>query len=437
MSYYPSGPSVNDPYRQPPVPAPSPGPTNTQTERRLTPALANLCFFLAVIAFFSMSVAAELGHWGFFATEIVGEGSLAVVAVLFCLVGRFNLRTTFSLRGLNWLTVVLCVVAGVAGQFAVRFPAALNQWAMQIFGPFPVNSLIPTPSDLPGRLLLFLVVVLLAPLCEETLNRGVVLAGYRQLSFGRTIFFVGLLFGLFHLYPFRFGYTFLLGMVLAYLVLTTGSILSSVACHFGFNLLGGLSPWLLDWLNQLSRDNGRNLLEDSNDLNFQSVVSTIPVSLFAAGVFFLLIRAITRRTARRRPEIELNYFGLTRRIRPAQAQSGPYYGPDRRYVYGRYGYDRAEMPQAVVPGDWSGYPPPVPGYGWEAPPPALPLPTMERSWWRLSFVPILLFYAFTAYAEIGQRLIGTRTTTPKPPAIVQRVELTDSSTIKVISWREK
>ena len=407
MSFYPGGPQTEQPYTLSPSPT-SPGHADAPARRQVTPGLANLCFFIAVITFIVLSYVAETNKWGIYATEILGEGCLAVIAILFCVVGRFNFRETFSLRGLNWFTVLLCAIAGLAGQFAVRFPAALNQWVMQIFGPFKVD-LLPTPSDTPGRLLLFLIVVGLAPLCEEMLNRGLVLAGYRQLSFGRAILFVGLLFGLFHLYPFRFAYTFLLGIVLAYLVLTTGSILSSIACHFGFNLLGGLSPWLLDWLENILHDSGRTLLEDSNTLGFQSVVSTIPISLFAAGVFFLLVRAITRRSARRRPEIELNYFGLTRRIGPAtsdktQNQTGPYYGPNPRYLYGRYGYVRHDPRQLA---SYTGYQNVATGaYEWENHLPATPLPPMIRSWWLVSFIPIVLFYAFTAFTEISLRLSG-------------------------------
>ncbi len=416
MSYQPTGHPPTYYNESPAEPLP---PSIAPRPRYLTPGLANLAFFLALVGFLGLSILAELSKWGFFATEVLGEGILAVVAILFCLIGRFNFKDTFSLRRLDIFTIFLCILAGLAGQFAVRFPAALNQWIMQVFGPFPVDSIIPTPKDLPGRVLLFFIVVIVAPLCEETLNRGVVLAGYRRLGFGKSIFYVGLLFGLFHLYPFRFAYTFLLGMVLAYLVLTTGSILSSISAHFGFNLLGGLSPWLLDWLNNFLKDSGRGLVEGESVLDFQAVVSTIPLSLFAAALFFLLIRAISRRSARRRPEVELGYFGLTRTVHPAppsvaeSALTGPYYGPDRRYVYGKYGYTRSGLSYSSSP--VMGYAKAgqvIPGWAWPAPVNRLEFPTLEKSWWRLSFIPILLFYTFTAYTEIARRTSYSSTSLP-------------------------
>ncbi len=394
----------------PPVPSPT-------KERKPGPALANLCFLVATIAFLGLSVVAELGKWGFALTSIAGELSLVVVAVLFCVIGRFNFKDTFSLRKLDWGTVGFCVLAGLAGQFAVRFPATLNQWIMEIFGPFPTEDLIPNPKDAAGRILLFVVVVISAPICEETLNRGFVLAGYRRLSFGKAIFFVGLLFGLFHLYPFRFAYTFLLGMALAYVVLTTGSIFSSIAIHFGFNLIGGFSPWILEWLEKVNRSNGQGLIDSDAKIDLATVVATIPVSLSAAGLFFILLRVITLRSAKKRPELELSYFGFVRRIRAevsseaATEMTGPYVGPDRRFRYGRYGYHRTEWTaDSSTP---PGYPNPV--QSWDTPGPSKPaLSIMSRTWWQLSFIGIVLFYMLTTASEISIRLQSTDKAKLKP-----------------------
>ena len=447
MNYDPAPNSTPYPNYGSPVYAPiAPTPeAPAKPERQITPALANLVFFIAVIAFLVLSFVSEAANWSFFLVEITGEGVLAVVAILFCLAGRFNFQKTFSLYKLDIPTVLLCVLAGIAGQFAVRFPAAFNQWVMQIFGQFPTNDLIPTPSDDAGRLLLFLVVAVVAPLCEETLNRGFVLAGYRQMGFGKAILFVGLLFGLFHLYPFRFAYTFLLGMVLAYLVLTTGSIFSSMSAHFGFNLLGALSPWIIDWISKFMNQNSYDLVDNSNTLGFGDVMTTIPISLVGAAFFFLLIRAITKRAARRRPELELGYWGLTRAIHPkgaanAEPQAGPYYGPDRRYVYGRYGFARANLAyQTSFPQNSFGnsYGAPNIGYQWNLPPKVV-LSSLARNWWRVSFIPIALFYLFTTYEEI--RIRG-RYAASEPitnqTAQVQILHQPTEQLVKVISFRDK
>lgn len=339
------------------IPAAPPAPAlPAEPARTPTPAVANLGFFVGVFAFLALSVIAQIANWGFFLTSTAGELALALVAIFFCVMGRYNFRQTFSLRRVDLLTIFLCLLAGFVGQFAVRFPTALNEWIMQIFGPFPVDQLFPNPTDLPGRLLFFFAVVIFGPFCEETLNRGFVLAGYRHFSFWKAIFFVGLLFGLFHLYPFRFAYTFLLGMALAYLVLVTGSLWSSIAMHIGFNLLGGLSPWILDWLNQAATDNGQQVVAGEGAIDLGSLLATIPISLIAGGIFLLIMRGISTRMAKRRPELVLGYLGIARTILPAgtagTTSTGPFYGPNVRYTYGKYGYERSDayriQPQNVV-----------------------------------------------------------------------------------------
>jgi len=336
--------------------------------------------------------------------------------------------------------------------------------------------LFPNPTDLPGRLLFFLAVVIIGPVCEEALNRGFVLGGYRHFSFWKTIFFVGLLFGLFHLYPFRFAYTFLLGMALAYLVLVTGSIWSSIAMHIGFNLLGGFSPWILDWLNQTSKDSGQQVVAGEGSIDLASLLATIPISLIGAGIFLLFVRGITKRMAKRRPELVLGYLGIARAILPPEAvgtaPTGQFYSPNGRYTYGRYGYERSDIypnlpqigangygnypsgsfgapaqpeppgqgtspvnspymtPQGVVPPYNQGYS--MPGYS-PAPPVSQPdlnqnlpvtpptLTPQNRLRWQLSFMLIGLFYLFTAYTEINIRLHPDKIT-PKSPAATTLVK---------------
>src|SRR4051812_44712457 len=183
MSYNPVPSNYDpptDPYLSPGAPQAAPLAPAEDDRRTPTPAIANLCFFVGVLVFLAFSIIAQLNSWGFFLTSIIGELGLALTAVFFCVMGRYSFKETFSLRKLDPWTIFLCVLVGFVGQFAVRFPTALNQWIMQIFGPFPVDELFPNSPDLAGRLLFFFAVGLFGPVCEEVLNRGFVLAGYRR-----------------------------------------------------------------------------------------------------------------------------------------------------------------------------------------------------------------------------------------------------------------
>lgn len=82
-----------------------------------------------------------------------------------------------------------------------------------------------------------LIAVLLAPALEEALFRGVILHGLtRRYGPHAASFWTAAFFALFHLYnPWQIVPTFLLGLILAWLVLTTRSLIASFVVHASFN----------------------------------------------------------------------------------------------------------------------------------------------------------------------------------------------------------
>lgn len=77
-----------------------------------------------------------------------------------------------------------------------------------------------------------LAVVALAPgVCEELLFRGLMPRFFEKFGFMSNILISAFLFAAFHLDPFRFIPVFLLGMLLAYLTLRSGSVFNSMLSH--------------------------------------------------------------------------------------------------------------------------------------------------------------------------------------------------------------
>lgn len=125
---------------------------------------------------------------------------------------------------------------------------ALLRELMQIHGPV---DMLATVS----------VAVVAAPILEEALFRGVLL---RQMAAGRgptaAMVWTALFFALFHLHnPWQILPTFFLGLLLAWVVLTTGSLVASIVLHSAFNGVslilfsvpladtfgGGTVPWMV------------------------------------------------------------------------------------------------------------------------------------------------------------------------------------------------
>ena len=78
----------------------------------------------------------------------------------------------------------------------------------------------------------FIVLVIVAPLTEEPLFRGILLHGFaRNYGAGWAIFGTALLFGAIHLNPWQFVGAFLLGLAFGWWTVRTGSILPALLGH--------------------------------------------------------------------------------------------------------------------------------------------------------------------------------------------------------------
>jgi sodium transport system permease protein len=171
-------------------------------------------------------------------------GLLGLVVVFAWLV-RQPVRDLLHLRrapGRAWMGATLI---GLSAWAAV---SALSQW----INPAPKELLEQMRRLLipEGRsLLATLGLVALTPaVCEEALFRGPILRGLRsQLSPAASVLLTGLLFGLFHLDVARILPASLLGVLLSFIALESGSILPAMLAHFTNNaILVVLSYYRLD-----------------------------------------------------------------------------------------------------------------------------------------------------------------------------------------------
>lgn len=83
--------------------------------------------------------------------------------------------------------------------------------------------------------------VILAPIGEELIYRGVVLRCSAKISQRFAIFFSAFIFGIMHGNPYQFVLGFLLGIPLAMVTLKTGSIVPAIICHMTNNLMASVS----------------------------------------------------------------------------------------------------------------------------------------------------------------------------------------------------
>ncbi|MEZ5107100.1 MAG: type II CAAX endopeptidase family protein [Draconibacterium sp.] len=89
-----------------------------------------------------------------------------------------------------------------------------------------------------GWLGAFMKVVVVAPIVEESIFRGIILNGFRRnYNSFVAVLMSALLFALFHLNPWQFPATFILGLLLGWMVIRTNSIIVAILGHSINNFL--------------------------------------------------------------------------------------------------------------------------------------------------------------------------------------------------------
>jgi membrane protease YdiL (CAAX protease family) len=140
-------------------------------------------------------------------------------------------REIFPIRLFSWLNIPAVLISLVALQFfmneiTVNVDKVLPPpgWFMELF-----NRLFESDFGIWGGIVR---VVVLAPVVEELIFRGVIFSGFQKnYSPFWAIFLSALLFALFHLNPWQLGPTFLLGLLLGLVRLRTGSLLAAILTH--------------------------------------------------------------------------------------------------------------------------------------------------------------------------------------------------------------
>jgi sodium transport system permease protein len=175
---------------------------------------------------------------------------------------RVDLRHTFRLRlpgGLSggWAAIACLIGAAMlgVGVFVIGATSllAVKGTAMSAEAQLLSEKILALMQGHPAWVSWALMAALPA-VCEELLFRGWVLSGFagRHGSWQRLAAAVvaqAALFAIFHLLPERMPQTFILGLVLGWMTLATGSLLPAIVCHLAHNsmplavLAGGMPAW--------------------------------------------------------------------------------------------------------------------------------------------------------------------------------------------------
>ncbi len=200
-----------------------------------TPGFVLVLFPVAVVGMFYASLA--LAQYGLTITLLVTQyGVLFLPVVALALLRRFPLAPTFSLRRPHWRSVVGSILVGLTASIALA--------GLVLRLAPPPDSLLTDMRELlrlgdaPASFWkLWLLIALTPALCEETLFRGMLLAGLRRWGPYAAIGLTALFFGLLHASIYRLLPMILLGLMLGYAVWRSGSLYCSILIHLLNNSL--------------------------------------------------------------------------------------------------------------------------------------------------------------------------------------------------------
>jgi len=222
-------------------------------DRRPTPTVAAAVFcgvlVLLIRFFISFSVPQPKSFQDFAALQLLTElGVIAAPALLMTIILTGNPRQTLLLVRPAWRTLP------AAALLAVVMNPIVSVLQVAVMRLYPVSDSIRQALEewtkLPGEFWqLVLVMAVLPAVCEELAFRGFILSGFRHLGHKwRAIVYASLFFGITHAVFQQSLIASLVGVVIGYLAVQSGSLLPCIVFHVVHNTLMLASTQLPDGL---------------------------------------------------------------------------------------------------------------------------------------------------------------------------------------------
>ena len=150
----------------------------------------------------------------------------------------------------------------------------------------------------PFIVMLFMV-AMFGPFCEEFVFRGIIYGGYRKEgSLFSAVILSGLLFGLMHMNLNQACYAFVIGIAFALLVEATGSIFSSILCHFVFNAQSVCIMYMANYFMPQIYEEGSELAQSSTEELYITISVYIVIAAITTAIAYCILSWIAKNEGR-------------------------------------------------------------------------------------------------------------------------------------------
>lgn len=222
---------------------------------------------------------------------ILGIGSVVFILYFGYRKAQTSIGELFPVRFFNPLVLIPMTLFLWASH---NFLNEVNIWVDRQIPPPPwfwelFNKIFESDYGIYGAILK---VVIIAPVIEELIFRGIIMHGLmRNYPKWVAIFFSGLLFALFHLNPWQFPATFLLGLLLGWIMIRTRNIF---ACILGHAINNGLVLLAITYADRIS-EFSFSLMQKYDQLKISGFVALLSLILIA---FLTMYRKKKRQPAK-------------------------------------------------------------------------------------------------------------------------------------------
>lgn len=216
-----------------------------KNSHQLTPSSVQWLLFTIILLWFFFTFVYSILH-SFFSFEnpngylqliYLQIFTIMIPSILYLYPKNIDITETFLIHKIDRKNILLLVGLGVCLQYIGRILNSLMVLLLESFGMNSPVSTLEVPTTFGTMLLALFAVVLVPAVMEELLMRGVVLHAYLWRGSKSAVAASAFLFGILHLDIRSLFSTILLGAVLAYVVLQTGSIWAGMILHVVNNLL--------------------------------------------------------------------------------------------------------------------------------------------------------------------------------------------------------
>lgn len=274
--------------------------------KKVTVTSSNILFFIFVISFLAFNVilgfadalsGSRIIENNMFSILLMNEYIFILLPVLiFAVIKRLDFKEVFRLRAFGIVPALIIVFASLPAYFAASMLNTTVAYFLQFIGDIPSQT-IPVPGNI-GELLLGLLVIAFSPaLCEEMLNRGIMLKGYENRGSYKAVIITAIFFGIFHFDITNLLGPIFLGILIGYYTIRTNSIFAAMLAHFMNNAIAEILSYI--YRNEISSESVVRI----SPVEMTSSLLYGVVALILLGLLMNLFKRVTDKSAVIKPPI--------------------------------------------------------------------------------------------------------------------------------------